>query len=125
MAAVAAIAGLGALFLLGGGLSAQGTVSWRALGQESEAKSETTSKKQKKTHNKKPSKGQGKDDRGGSDNGHGHKKKPPPHKQKHYHQWNPCAEGGAAAQEYCEPADDTSPGDLTDPVEAPKSDEGA
>jgi hypothetical protein len=123
IAVVAAIAGLGALFLLGGGLSAQGTVSWRVLGHQDEAKSETTPKKQKKIHNGKPSQGkpQDKNDQGHSGNKHPKKKQPPPNKKKHHPHWNPCAEESAAAVEYCEPGDDNSP---TEPPEPTAAEEG-
>ena len=123
IAVVAAIAGLGALFLLGGGLSAQGTVSWRVLGHQDEAKSETTPKKRKKSPNGKPSQGgqQGRKNQGGPGNNHPKKKTPPPKKKKqkkHHPQWNPCSEESAAAIEYCEPSDNGSPSEPTEPAAA-------
>lgn len=119
---VAAIGAAGAIFLLGGGLSAQGTVHWRPiLGLPSSAESKSTASKKHKRHNGKPrhEKHDGGNDSGGPQNdhrGHHRKKKPPPPKHHHHHhhaQWNPCA-GDAAGTEYCEAVEEpTTTGEPT------------
>jgi hypothetical protein len=107
--AVAAIGAAGAIFLLGGGLSAQGTVHWRTiLGQSAKSESKpTASKKHRHHHNGKPHHGNhgGGNQSGTPQNGnhhHGHHPKKKQQPEHHHHaQWNPCA-GDAAEVEYCE-----------------------
>lgn len=110
MLLVGAVAALSALFLLGGGLSAQGTVSWRFLGHQTEAKSKPPPKhKHRHKHKQNGGKhsGKGKHPSGHGENGHSanhhhhHKQKQPP-KHQPYHQWNPCQSTSAASQQYCD-----------------------
>ncbi len=105
---VGAVAALGALFLLGGGLSAQGTVKWRFLDHQTEAKSQPPPKRKHSKGSGKHS-GQGKHSGNGQDHAsdsgshHHHHAQKQPHEHEHHQQWNPCPGSSAASQQYCEP----------------------
>lgn len=116
---VGAVAALGALFLLGGGLSAQGTVSWRFLGHQTEAKSKPPPKHKNEHQHKqnggkhsdqgKHTSGQSKHSHSGSGNNHHRHKQKQPQKHPHYHQWNPCPSNSAASQQYCDAEETAAP----------------
>lgn len=103
VAVVAAIAGVGSLFLLGGGLSAQGTVTWKnVFGEPSSPQSNTNRKKHEK-HEKPSDQPPGKEKNHGNQPGHKKHKEPkhPPKPPK------PCEDGSAAGSQYCDNPDES------------------
>jgi|GEM_PF-4609609 len=127
---VAAIAIAGAVFLLGGGLSAQGTVSWKFIGIKSGANSDTTPHRNgAKTHDDSNKHSRGDNNAtppnsGPANKNHDHPQKPKKKKQQHHSQWHPCPNDSAGVQ-YCEyePNGDTGE-DPTVPTEPESEDNG-
>jgi hypothetical protein len=124
---VAVLAAMGTALLLGGGLSAQGSVSLGLIGSESDTKTHTTPKKAAK----KP----GAQTRAHDGTGHsrstsdqtsdpdGKLSKPakPEEPKKHHDPWNPCI-GTSAGTQYCDAPEEVDGGNsmsLTDPTVQP------
>jgi len=99
---VGAVAAVGALVLLGGGLSAHKTGFLRGLGQENDAKSDPPPKKQKHHEGKPPGKSGNKDDHSSNHGGH-HKSNDRSSQSHQKHSPGERCEGdSAASQEYCD-----------------------
>jgi hypothetical protein len=120
---VAILAASGTALLLGGGLSAQGAVSLRIIGSESDAKTNTTQGKaaKKSQQRKGVTRDAGKSANDGSEVNDPSKKPSKPSKpdkpKKHPDQWKPCS-GTAAGVQYCDSPEEVDGRESTLPSEA-------
>jgi hypothetical protein len=116
---VAVLAAIGTALLLGGGLSAKGSVSLGPIGNASDTETDTAPKQapkkpggQQRT-NEVP--GETKSN-GKANTGDGKSSKPekPDKQKKHHAQWNPCA-GTSAGTQYCDAPEEAGGGESTLP----------
>jgi len=120
---VAVLAAAGTALLLGGGLSAQGSVSLGPIGNGSDTETNTTPKKaakkpgvQKRT-DEDAGKGKSTNDQTGNRDGDQSKPGKPDKPKKHHKQWNPCA-GTSAGTQYCDAPEEVDGGESTRPTDA-------
>lgn len=119
---VAVLAAIGTALLLGGGLSAQGSVSLGLIGNESDTKTDAPKQATKKPGGQERTDedtGKSKSNSSEATTSDGKSSKPPkPDKpKKHHDQWNPCA-GTSAGTQYCDAPEEADGSESTSPTNA-------